>query len=90
MTGKIAILFDQLLFRGVSKPEVMWGTDHRLNMVMKLQSLSGLHTAVLIGCHPATSLAPHFGLYTRALLINKNRRHIFVTPWDNELITKLF
>jgi hypothetical protein len=25
-------------------------------------------------------LAPHLGLYTRALLVSKDRRHLFVTP----------
>ncbi len=38
-------------------------------------------TAVLIGWDPATpSLPPHWDSYTRALLVSKDRRHLFVTP----------
>ncbi len=39
-------------------------------------------TAVLIGWHPATPLSPRNGdSYTRALLVSKDIRHLFVTPW---------
>ncbi len=41
-------------------------------------------TAVLIGWDPAASPPPshpHLGFYTRALLVSKDRRHLFITPW---------
>jgi len=39
-------------------------------------------TAVLIGWDPATPpFPPHCDSYTRALLVSKDRRHLFVTPW---------
>jgi hypothetical protein len=52
-------------------------------MELDLQSLSGLLcTAVLIGRDPATPpLPPHWGSYTRALLVSQDRRHLFLTPW---------
>ncbi len=38
-------------------------------------------TAVLIGWDPATPpLPPHLDSYYEALLVNKDRRHLFVTP----------
>ncbi len=37
-------------------------------------------TAVLIGWYPPTP-PPHLESYTRALLVSKDRRHLFVTPW---------
>ncbi len=42
-------------------------------------------TAVLIGWGPKpdpppTPISPHFGSYTRALLVSQDRRHLFVTP----------
>ncbi len=58
--------------------------EHRLNMELDLKRLFGLLcTAVLIGSDPATPPSPRaFGLiqYTRALLVNQDRRHLFVTP----------
>ncbi len=55
----------------------MKAAHHWLNMALDLQSLFGLLcTAVLIGNTPP----PHLGSYTRALLISKDRRHLFVTP----------
>jgi hypothetical protein len=44
-------------------------------------------TAVLIGRDPATppptpSLPPHLGSYKRALLVSQDRRHHFVTHWQ--------
>jgi hypothetical protein len=53
---------------------------------LDFQSLIGLLcTAALIGWDPATpppsSLPPHMGSYTRALLVSQDRRHLFVTPW---------
>jgi hypothetical protein len=54
-------------------------------MELDLQSLFGLLcTAVLIGCDPATPPSPlplHLGFYTTALLVSRDRRHLFVTPW---------
>ncbi len=53
-------------------------------MELDLQSLFGLHVqcrAILIGWDPPTPL-PHLGIYKKALLVSKNRRHHFVTPWD--------
>jgi hypothetical protein len=35
-------------------------------------------TAVLIGLDPGTP--PHLGSYTRALLVSRERLHLFVTP----------
>jgi hypothetical protein len=59
--------------------------NHRLiNMELNLQSLFGLHvhilyTGVLIDGDPAPP-PPAFGLiYTRALLVSHDRRHLFVT-----------
>ncbi len=55
--------------------------SHRLSMVLDLQSLFGLLcTAVLIGRDTATPPFPlHMGSYNRALLVSKDRRHLFVT-----------
>ncbi len=52
-------------------------------MELDLQSLLGsMCTAVLFGWDPASpSLPPHLGSYTRALLVNQDRRHLIVTPW---------
>jgi hypothetical protein len=54
---------------------------YRLNMKLDLQILFGLHvhrcTHWLRHRHPP----PHLGLYTRALLVSQDRRHLFVTPW---------
>ncbi len=57
--------------------------NHRLNMELNLQSLFGLLcTAVLVGWDSETPpLPPRLGSYTRGLLISKDRRHLFVTPW---------
>ncbi len=57
---------------------------HRLNMELDLQSLFGLLcTAVLIDWDPATPPFPsHLGSYTRAPLVSKDRRHLFVTPGE--------
>ncbi len=39
-------------------------------------------TAVFIGWDPATPpILPHWDSYKRALLVSKDRRHIFVTLW---------
>ncbi len=38
--------------------------------------------AILIGWDPATPpISPHLDSYARALLVSKDRRHLFVTPW---------
>ncbi len=60
------------------------GSRHRFNMELDLQSLFGLLcTAVLIGWDPAIPppLDPHWGSYTRALVVSQDRRHLFVIPW---------
>ncbi len=58
-------------------------TINMVNMELDLQSLFGLHvqcTAVLIGCGPQPpSPPPHLGSYMKALLVNQDRRQIFVT-----------
>ena len=55
---------------------------HRLNMKLDLQSLFGLLcAAVLIGRDPATPPPPIWAQYTSALLVSKDRRHLFVTPF---------
>ncbi len=62
--------------------------NHRSNMELDLQSLFGLLcTAVLIDWDPATPppLSTHLGSYKRALLVSKDRRHLFVTPGMNAL-----
>jgi hypothetical protein len=55
---------------------------HRLNMELDLQSLFGLHVhSCTHWLKPRNSpLPPHFGSFTRALLVSQDRRHIFVTP----------
>ncbi len=52
--------------------------DHRLNMKADLQSLFGLHVT---WCAQLYSLAetPHWDPYTRAVLVSKDWRHLFVT-----------
>ncbi len=63
--------------------------NHRLNMELDLQSLLGFMSRDVYSCthwlrpgwdHPRP---PAFGLvYTRALLVSQDRRHLFVTPWS--------
>jgi hypothetical protein len=61
-------------------------SEHRLNMDVDLQSLFGLHVtwcAQLYSLAEAPQLppiSPHWVSYTRALLVGKDRRHLFVTP----------
>jgi hypothetical protein len=57
-------------------------------MELDLQSLFGLH--VHRRTHwlrprnsPPPPLPPHWGSYTRALLVSQDSRHLFVTPWLN-------
>jgi hypothetical protein len=59
---------------------------HRLNMEVDLQSLFGLHV------HSCTHwLRPrNLGSYTRALLVSQDRRHLFVTPWNEKRVFKKF
>ncbi len=61
--------------------------SHRLNMEVDLQSLFGLHVT---WCSQLQSLAvtpqppPSPRIWTRikrALLVSRDRRHLFVTPW---------
>ncbi len=65
---------------------------HRLNMKVDLQKFIWVPchvmcTAVLIGWDPQLPHPPALGLvqYTRALLVSKDRRHLFVTPWLNDM-----
>ncbi len=54
----------------------------QFSCTVDLQSLFGLHvhscTHWLRPRNPPP--APHLGLYTRALLVSQDRRHLFVTP----------
>ncbi len=57
---------------------------HRLNMELDLQSLFGFHVhscTHLLTLRNPTPLPPHLGSYTRALLVNQERRHLYVTHW---------
>jgi hypothetical protein len=67
---------------------------HRLNLELDLQGLFGLLcTAVLIGWDwdPATPppLPPHLGSNMRVLLVSQDRRHLFVTPYNEPWAAKL-
>ncbi len=59
--------------------------QHRLKMELDLQSLFVLHVYTelysLAETPQLSLLSPHLGLYTRALLVSPDRRHLFVTPW---------
>jgi hypothetical protein len=48
-------------------------------MELNLRSLFGLHVH---SCPPPP--LPHLGAYTRARLVSKDRRHLFVTPWSKQ------
>ncbi len=56
------------------------GGHDRLNMEVDLKSLFWLHVT---WCVQLNSLAetPHLDSMARALLVSKDRRHLFVTPW---------
>jgi hypothetical protein len=65
-----------------------------LNMEVDIHSLFGLHVT---GCAHLYSLAenrqpppPHWDSYTRALLVSKDRRHLFVTFCPSHTLTSLF
>ncbi len=60
------------LIRQYSVMQSFMQPNHRLNMEVDLQSLFGLH---ITWCAQ---------LYTRALLVSKERRHLFVTPWTEQ------
>jgi hypothetical protein len=57
-------------------------TEHRQKMELDLQSLFGL---LVHRCthwlRPRNPPPPHLGSYTRALLVSRDRRYLFVTPW---------
>jgi hypothetical protein len=65
------------------------GIYHRLNMEVDLQSSFGLHVTWCAQLYslgetpqpPPPPNTPHLDSYTRALLVSKDRRHLFVTPW---------
>ncbi len=78
------LYFSLILFAlGVKNSE---RKGHRGNMELAPQSLFGLLcTALLIGWNPQflpCPLPPHLGSYTWALLVSQDRRHLFVTPWE--------
>ncbi len=64
------------------------GCTHRLNMEVDLQILFGLHVtwcAQLCSLAETPQLPPSPRIWTRitrALLVSKDRRHLFVTPLD--------
>ncbi len=63
---------------------------HRLNMELDLQSLFGLHVHSFthwLSPRDPPPPPPHLGLYTRALLVSQDRRHLFVTPLVGTLRT---
>ncbi len=54
---------------------------HRLNMELDIQSLFGLHVHSSTNwLRPRKPPPPHLGSYTMALLVNQERRHLFVSP----------
>jgi hypothetical protein len=55
---------------------------HRLNMVLDLQSLFGLHAHSYTHWLRCRNPPPpsHLGSNTRTLLVSQERRHLFVTP----------
>ncbi len=65
-------------------------TTHRLNMKVDLQSLLGLHVtwcAKLYSLAETPQLPPSPRIWTRisrALLVSKGRRHLFVTSWAHQ------
>jgi hypothetical protein len=66
-------------FFGSIRVEVSTQVKHG---VRDLQSLFGLHVHSCVHLlRPRITLPPHLGLYTRALLVSQDRRHLFVTPW---------
>ena len=59
---------------------------HRLSMEVDLQNLFRLLCVQLYSLAenpqpPLPPVPPHWGSYTRALLVSKDRGHVFVTPW---------
>ncbi len=78
----------QLAILQIFRPGVL-GSPHRLNMEVDLQSLFGLHgswCAQLYSFAETPQLPPSPCIWTRitrALLVRKDRRHIFVTPWQS-------
>ncbi len=63
------------------KDTLKQGRKHRLTMESDLQSLFGLHVhSCTRWLRPRNPPPPAFGrIYTRALLVSQDRRHIFVT-----------
>jgi hypothetical protein len=81
--------FKPLLLKGKGVKSVVEVTvnskeeNHRLNMELELQSLYGLHVhSCTHWLKPLDSPPPnsHLGLFTRALMVSQDRRHLFVTP----------
>ncbi len=53
--------------------------------------LGSMRTALHIGWDPTTSpLPPHLGSYTRNLLVSQGSRHLFVTPWWENTLERIF
>ncbi len=67
------------------------GSIHRLNMEVDLQSLFGLHVTWCAQLYwlaetlqlPPPRIWPHI---TRALLVRKDRRHLYITPWEQPIL----
>ncbi len=84
-----------VLYRHDEPNEPTKGRTHRLNMEVDNQSLFGLHVtwcAHLYSLAETTQLlplSPHLARITRALLVSKDRRHLFVTPWKGPFICTL-
>ncbi len=66
--------------------QIFFAVPQRLNMELDLQSLFELHVTwcaqlYSTGWDPATPPIPtHWDSYTKALLVSKDRRHLFATP----------
>ncbi len=65
-------------------------------MELDLQSLFGLYVTwcallySMAGTPEPPALPPHLGSYMRALLVSQDRRHLFVTPWVQSMVSVLF
>ncbi len=73
-------------FLGQTRISIKVWKAHRLNIELDLQSLFGLHVhSCTHWLRPRNPPPPAFGLYTRALLVSQDRRHLFVIPWKSRI-----